>query len=180
MRSTSTVYTLLVILLLTLSPLAGASFESVEAKDGRGKTIEIPDDLTGSAPRILAFILGESRESGESQVETMLAWQDRLSSDPAVPPSVQIYHLPVIEGLPFFLKGIVRDGMRDSYRGAVPDSNIAVLFLKDMKSFIENAGIPFSFEPTLVVLDREGEVRTYVKGSPDESSLSKVRNALRP
>ncbi|MBN2860762.1 MAG: hypothetical protein JXK93_10910 [Sphaerochaetaceae bacterium] len=178
MSSRYTVFTLLFTLLLTLSHLTGASFESMETKDATGEKIEFPGDLTGSTPIILALILGDSRESGEAQIETMLAWQDSLSSDSAIPAATRIYHMPIIEGLPFFLKGIVRDGMRESYRGAVSDSNIAVLFLKDMKAFIEDAGIPFSYEPTLVILESNGNVRTYVKGAPDERNLSKIREAL--
>jgi len=178
MRGRHAVLFLLIALVLTLSPLSGASFESVETKDATGETIEFPEDLTGTAPVILAFILGDSRESGEAQIETMLAWQQSLSSDSAIPAATRIYHMPIIEGLPFFLKGIVRDGMKDSYRGAVPDSNIAVLFLKDMKSFIEEAGIPFSYEPTLVILESNGNVLTYVKGAPDERNLSKIREAF--
>ena len=166
---------LLILVIISLFHLSADSFSKIESKDAAGEEMLFPEDLGGTDPVIFAFILGDSRESGTAQVEVMKEWEQAITSSL----SVTTYHIPVIEGLPFFLKGIVRDGMRDRYDGVVDDERIITLFVKDMKEFIEKAGIPFSFEPTIVILDDSLSVRTYVKGSPTEGKITELKEALK-
>ncbi len=155
-----------------------ASFSPRETKDSAGTSAIFPIDLIGQNSRIFAFILGESREKGEAQFDTMIQWHQALKVIPNFDPSEDIFHIPVIEGLPFFLKGIVRNGMADGYQGIVDGEHIAVLFVRDSEDLFSETGIPFTWEPTLVVVDRKGTVTGYVKGKVSEAGIEKIRSLL--
>ncbi len=166
------VYLLLVISIISLCSVSAASFQEIEVKNNAGTSLLFPTDMTSqNGPTLFAFILGENREKGTAQVQEMNSWQQALTTYPQAPENLVIYHIPVIEGLPFFLRGIVRNGMRDEYQETIGDEHIAVLFVKSMQSVFEGTGIPFTYEPTLVAVDSSHRIQGYIKGLPTEENL---------
>ncbi|NCB01093.1 MAG: hypothetical protein EOM67_02870 [Spirochaetia bacterium] len=170
-------YMLISITLMALLalPLFSATFEEVDAKTSGKDKIEFPKDALSKGSTIFALVLSNTREGGEEQQKLLLDWHTSLTGHPSFPKEVSIYHFPVIENPPGFVKGFIRKGLGETYEGVVEDDKVAVLFVKDAPKFATSAGIPFDDTATVVVVDNKGNVKGFAKG---EVSSDKIRTIL--
>ncbi len=154
--------------------LFGASFPIEEGKRFTGEDFTFPVDLLQDGAVIVALNIGTSRENGEVQMASLFAWQEELEQSSSSLNSAVLFHLSVIDGAPFFVKGAIRKGLAESYGQAIDLQQGAVVFLSKAEKFAEQAHIPIDGEPTLVVLAPDGTIAGYVKGEVDAQALSRL------
>ncbi|MFW6363824.1 MAG: hypothetical protein ACOC0D_08280, partial [Spirochaeta sp.] len=118
------------------------------------------------------------RENGEQQQEQLLQWQRLIDERGLIPAGISMYHFPVIESPPFFVRGLIRRGIRGVYRGKVDEGLAAVLFVDSIAGFASQTGIPLDADASLAVVNPDGSLRGYVKGSPDETATAQLLELL--
>jgi hypothetical protein len=79
-----------------------------------------------------------------------------------------------MESPPFFVKGLIRGAMADSYEGVVPSDKSGVLFVDELPTFASKAGLTLDTEPTIIVVDGSGKVLSELKGGVSEEALIKL------
>lgn len=162
------------LLIALLAPLSSATFEKVKAKTSAKDKIEFPTDALSSQSTIFALVLSDSREGGEVQQQHLLTWHTSLINHPSFPKNITIYHFPVIEDPPGFVKGFIRKGLGETYEGFVADDKVAVLFVDDAKAFATAAGLPYNNNATVVVVDNKGVVKGYATGEVTNEKLNSI------
>ena len=167
-------FVVIILLSSLLLPLTSASFEEVKAKTSSKDKIDFPDDALSSFSTIFALVLSNTREGGEEQQKQLLSWHTSLISSPSFPKNVNIYHFPVIEDPPGFVKGFIRNGLGETYEGVVDDDKVAVLFVDDAQAFATKAGLPFNNSATIVVVDKKGTVKGYATGEVTSEKMSSI------
>lgn len=164
--------------LVVVLPLSGASFPSSEGKTFSDKDIVFPDDLLQEEPIVVAITLSSSRKNGEEQQVAFLEWQKRLTEPTSPVREAPIFHVAVIDGAPFFVRGTIRKGIAKEYASVVEPSFGVVLFLSKAERFAAQAGITIDGQPTLVVLTQDGTVKGFVKGSYTEERRAQLAQLL--
>lgn len=137
-----------------------------------------PTDLAGTRQNLLFLAMAENRENGEAQQNVLLDWHQAIAD--SLPADTLAYHFPVMESPPFFVKGLIRNAMRKSYKDKVPLSQVAVLFIDDLAAFAKSAGLQADGQATVVLLNADGSTALVLKGEVDEAKLTTLRKALSP
>ncbi len=158
-------------------PAPTGRFQTVAAETMDGEAFSFPADLQGN-PLILGVAMSTSRANGEYQQGVLLDWQAWLEAEPPLPPGAAIYHFPVIESPPRFIRGAIRRAMRRTFADRVPNDRAAMLFVDDSAAFAAAAGLTLDDEPTLVLADAAGQPRWLFKGGPDDANTAALRRAL--
>lgn len=161
----------------TAVPAPLGQFLSVSAETMDGERFEFPTDLQG-APLLLGIAISTSRANGEEQQGVLLEWQAWLESSGTLPAGAAIYHFPVIESPPRFIRGAIRRAMRRTFADRVPDDRAAMLFVDDSAAFATAAGLTIDEAPTLVLADARARPLWLFKGGPDEANTTALLQAL--
>jgi hypothetical protein len=156
----------------------GATFATVKAKTLDKEKFVFPDDIRGARANILFLAMGGDREDGTYQQDALLAWQAALDERSVFSDDVMAYHFPVMEGVPFFVKGIISGAMRDSFEGKVPPDQVAVLFIKDLEAFAEPAGLTLDGQPTIVIATHDAKPLQSFKGEVSPEGVDEIVQAL--
>ena len=122
--------------------------------------------------------MGGDREDGTYQQDALLAWQAALEERGVFSDNVMAYHFPVMEGVPFFVKGIIVGAIRDSYEGKVPLDQAGVLFIKDLEAFAEAAGLVVDGQPTIVIATSEAKPLQSFKGEVSPEGVDEIVAAI--
>jgi hypothetical protein len=178
---------LLLSLLFTLSALgvsaiaqeSGAgTFQQVKAKTLDKEKFAFPDDMRGSQLNVMFLDMGTDRASEETQELALIDWHVALEKRGIFDEQVMPYHFPVIAGVPSFLKGTIAGSMKDSYEGKVPFSQVSVLFVKDLASFADSAGLTVDGQPTIVITTSDAKpIRTF-KGRVSPGGVDDIVAAI--
>ena len=155
-----------------------AAFASVKAKTLDKEKFVFPDDIRGAQLNILFLAMGGDREDGTYQQDALLAWQAALEERGVFSDDVMAYHFPVMEGVPFFVKGIIVGAIRDSYEGKVPLDQAGVLFIKDLEAFAEAAGLVVDGQPTIVIATSEAKPLQSFKGAVSPEGVDEIVAAI--
>lgn len=163
------------------TPVAGQSygtFEQQKLKTFDKEKFLFPADLRGRPLNILFLAMSDSQEKGEVQQEALLAWHAELEtagvfSDQALP-----YHFPVLEGVPFFVKGIVAGAIRDSYEGKVPLDQAGPIFVGDLSDFAGSARLTLDDQPTIVIADADGVPLQVFRGDVTPEGVAGIAGAV--
>jgi hypothetical protein len=147
---------------------------TVKAKTFDKEEINFPADLTGGDKYLLFLAMGADRDNGEVQMNRLLDWQKVIDERGGLPTGIIAYHFPVMESPPFFVKGLIRSAMADSYEGTVPSHKSGVLFVEEIATFAIKAGLTLDTEPTIIVVDSRGKVLSELKGGVSEEALIKL------
>ena len=166
------------VVVASLLPLSGASFPSVAGKTFSDADILFPDDLLSSEPIVVAITLSSSRKNGEEQQTAFIEWQKRLTEMGSPLREAAVYHVAIIDGAPFFVRGAIRKGIAKEYASVVETTNGLVVFLSKAERFASQAGIAIDGQPTLVVLSQDGTVKGFVKGSYSEERRKELAQLL--
>jgi hypothetical protein len=181
------------IVLLTILALAGATGVSAGAGTGfseeaafvtvNAKTLDkekfvFPGDVRGTRLNIIFLSMSDDRDNGTYQQEALLAWQAALDERKVFSDDVMAYHFPVMEGVPFFVKGIISGAMRDSFEGKVPPDQVAVLFIKDLEAFAGPAGLTLDGQPTIVIATSDAKPLQSFKGEVSPERVDEFVQAL--
>ena len=150
------------VVLLLMGILSAASFPSTSGRLFNDKAFTFPDDLVSDKSIVIALTLSSSRKNGEEQQEAFIFWHQQISS---IVGQDSLYHIVVIDGAPFFVRGAIRSALSQSYDTIVSPMQGGVLFLSRAERFAAQAGIQIDGEPTLVVLSPQQTIVGFVKGS---------------
>jgi hypothetical protein len=155
-----------------------AAFATVNAKTLDKEKFVFPGDVRGAQLNILFLAMGGDREDGTYQQDALLAWQAALEERGVFSDDVMAYHFPVMEGVPFFVKGIINSAMRDSFAGKVPPDQVAVLFIKDLEAFAEAAGLVVDGQPTIVIATSDAKPLQSFKGEVSAEGVDEIVAAI--
>ena len=175
----SSLVTLLAVLwLLTSSASAGdPAFASIETETLDEKPFMFPDDLRAGKLNIVMLAISEEQDNGTWQGEALLDWYAELAKAGLLSSDVMAWHFSVLK-VPFFVKGLVRGGMADSYAGKIPLDQASAMFVKDVSAFAKSADIVLDGQPTIILVSPEGELLERFKGPVSEAQLAKVIAAI--
>lgn len=153
------------------------AFQDVETKTFDKKKFAFPDDF--AAPKLNIVFLGMSadQDNGQYQQEALLAWHAALEEQGAFDADTLAYHFPVMESPPFFVKGIIRKAMAESYEGKVPLNQAGVLYVKDLEAFAAAAGLALDEQATIVLVTSDGQLHEVFKGEVSAEGVAAIRTA---
>jgi hypothetical protein len=157
---------------------ADAAFAAVSAKTLDKEKFAFPGDVKGKQLNIVFLSMSDDQDNGTYQQEALLAWQAALDERGIFSDDVMAYHFPVMEGVPFFIKGIISGAMRDSFEGKVPPDQVAVLFIKDLEAFAEPAGLQLDGEPTIVIASSDARPLQAFKGEVSPEGVEEIAQAI--
>ena len=170
---------LLISVLLLVAPVAGAAeFVTVKTKNFAKDTFVFPDDVRGGRLNVLFLAMSDDMDNGREQQDKLLEWQAALDAQGLFSADVVAYYFPVLEGVPFFIKGVVSGRMRDSYTGTVPRERAGALFTKDLDGFAAAAELPVDGEPTIVIASADARPLRYFKGEVTPEGVDEIVQAV--
>lgn len=161
------------------APVTGAAgFERVKTKTFDKKSFVFPDDIRGNKLNILFLAMSADQDNGMYQQEALLEWHAALEARGVFSDDVVPYHFPVLSGPPFFVRGMIRSGMRDSYEGKVPLDRAAVLFVDDLDAFAAAAELVLDGRPTIVITSADALPLRSFKGEVSAQGAEEVAQAV--
>jgi hypothetical protein len=178
---------LLLILLFAFSALSvsaiaeesgSGTFQRVKAESLDDETFTFPDDVRGSQLNVMFLDMAHDRESEETQELELIDWHVALEKRGVFDEQVRPYHFPVVAGAPFFIKGAIAGKMKDNYEGKVPLGQVSILFIKDLASFADSAGLTVDGQPTIVITTSDAKpIRTF-KGRVSPGGVDDIVAAI--
>ncbi len=175
-------YSLLLSLTLLIAAQAGIAgeggrFQRVETETLDEQAFVFPDDLGSTALNIVMLAMSEEQDNGTLQGDQLVEWYAALQAAGVFKDSVRGYHFSVMKA-PFFVKGLIRGGLADSYAGKLPADQAGAIFVKDLEKFASEPGITLDGRPTVVLVSPDGEVLEYFKGTVSPDAVAQVRAAV--
>jgi len=146
-------------------------FQRVETQTLDKQKFVFPDDMQADGLIIAMLAMSSDQDNGEWQGEMLLKWYQALESEGVLSGSVRAYHFSVMK-VPFFVKGLVRGGLADSYKGKVPADQAAAIFIKDLQGFAAAPGIELDGKPSLVLVAPNGSLLEVIKGEPTDENVA--------
>ncbi len=172
---------LLISLSVALAPLAYsdvAGFQRVSAKTLAKEKFSFPGDLKADQLNVLFVAISDSQEAGEHQGEILRGWHAQLAAQGLFTESVLPYHFPVMEGVPFFVKGLVARGMRGVYEDLLPLQQVVILHVDNTADFAGTLSVLNDQEPTVILISNAGQVlETFHGNDIDVSALAAAISA---
>jgi hypothetical protein len=166
--------------LLAASPIAGAAeFERVKTKTFDKRKFVFPDDVGGGRLTVLFLAMSTDQDNGIYQQEALLEWHAALDERGVFSDEVVPYHFAVLAGPPFFIKGMIRSGMRDFYDGKIALDRAGVLFVDDLAAFAAAAGLEADARPTIVIATADAAPLQAFKGDVSPDGADEIAGAIR-
>jgi hypothetical protein len=169
------------IVLLSVSAPTNAnelgSFQRVDTETLDKEDFIFPDDFKGESLNIVMLAMSKEEENGTWQGEALVEWYTALVEHEVLSEKVLGYHFSVMK-VPWFIKGLIRGGMADSYEGKMPLSQAGAIFIKDLEGFAGPPGIELDGQPTLVLVTPDGKLLKLFKGEVSEEGITTVGNAV--
>lgn len=165
-------------LLETEAVASEPAFQSIETETLDEKVFVFPDDLRAGKLNIVMLAISEEQDNGTWQGEALLDWYEQLAKAGVLSNDVMAWHFSILK-VPFFVKGLIRGGMADSYRGKVPLDQASAIFVKDINAFAELADIELDGQPTIILVSSDGKLLDRFKGAVSDEQLAKVIDALK-
>lgn len=168
----------LIVFLSVAAGLAQAqSFETVKTKTLEDEKFVFPADLNASALNIVMLAISEEQDNGTWQGEALAEWYGKLDAAGVLNDDVKAWHFSVLK-VPFFVKGLIRGGLADSYQDRLPLDQSAPLYVKDAGKFATSAGIVMDDQPNIVLVTPDGQLHETFKGEATAENLALVMGAV--
>ncbi|MBT8422700.1 MAG: hypothetical protein HKN56_02065 [Gammaproteobacteria bacterium] len=164
-----------VLLSLTISAVA---FERVEAVNFAKQDFVFPDDIQGDGTHLVFLGIAKDQDNGTWQGEELIRWHQSLLEADALPDEVLAWHFAVMESPPFFVKGLIRRAIGETYEGLIPPEQGAVLYIKRLQSFAESAGLPIDGQPTILAYSADAGVTATWRGEVNADTVAAIKNQL--
>ena len=167
-------------LLVTSVPINAnelGAFQRVETETLDKEDFFFPDDFQGKSLNIVMLAMSKEEENGTWQGEALVEWYTALAEQGVLSDDVLGYHFSVMK-VPWFIKGLIRGGMADSYEGKLPLSQAGAIFIKDLEKFAGSPGIELDSQPTLVLVAPDGKLLELFKGEVSEEGVTAVGEAV--
>lgn len=130
-----------------------------------GRKVVFPEATEG---HVAVLVFGFTKASKGPTSE----WADKISSDLSSQPEFELYQLPVLEGVPRLLRGMVISGIKKGVNERVRDHFVPIVqgeaSLKRLVSYRE------ADDAYLVILDRSGKIAGQMHGMYSEESYKEV------
>jgi len=166
------------VLVICASSIFSATFEEEKTKTADGENFLFPNDALRNGPAIFALTMGKDRDNGEVQQEEVIAWQTYFNENPNTVGLIPVYHFPVLSGVPFFIKGTIRNALYDYYTDVVDSAKVGVLFVSKTEKFAKQAEIPLDDECILVAVASDGSIAGYVKGMVTPAKVAQLQKVI--
>lgn len=153
------------------------SFQKVEIETLDEEDFIFPDDLRAKSLNIVLLAISKEQDNGQWQGDRLIEWYAALGEKGVLSDDVLGYHFSVMK-VPFFVKGLIRGGLADSYEGKVPPDQAGAIFVKDIEAFASSAGIALDGQPTIVLVSADGELLQIFKGEVSEAATQAVASAV--
>ncbi|MEJ2139367.1 MAG: hypothetical protein P8Y61_07955 [Gammaproteobacteria bacterium] len=153
------------------------SFQKVEIETLDEEDFIFPDDLRAKSLNIVLLAISKEQDNGQWQGDRLIEWYAALDEKGVLSDDVLGYHFSVMK-VPFFVKGLIRGGLADSYEGKVPPDQAGAIFVKDIAAFASSAGIALDGQPTIVLVSANGELLQIFKGEVSEPATQAVASAV--
>jgi hypothetical protein len=173
----------IIILILTgcfsvaLAAQDSRSFVQVEMKTLDKEEFVFPDDLNAGSLNIVMLAISTDQDNGTLQGDMLVEWYATLNAAGLLNNEVKAWHFSVMK-VPFFVKGIIRNGMAESYEGKLPLNQAGPIYIRKAGKFAEQAGIEIDGLPTIVLVTPDGELHEAFKGGPTKERLAAVSAAV--
>jgi hypothetical protein len=154
------------------------TFPQIKAKTFAKNKFVFPDDVRGTRLNILFLPMSADQDNGTAQQEALIAWHEALAQREVFTEDIMPYHFPVLAGVPFFVKGIIRGAMRDMYEGIVPLDQASVLFIKDLDAFADAAGLTLDEQATIVITTSDAKPLQAFKGPVSPQAVDDLLAAI--
>jgi hypothetical protein len=167
-------------LLVTSVPINAnelGAFQRVETETLDKEDFIFPDDFQGKSLNIVMLAMSKEEENGTWQGEALVEWYTALAEQGVLSDDVLGYHFSVMK-VPWFIKGLIRGGMADSYEGKLPLSQAGAIFIKDLEKFAGSPGIELDSQPTLVLVAPDGKLLELFKGEVSDEGVTAVGEAV--
>jgi hypothetical protein len=162
-------------LLVAATLLCGAGALSAETLPGTagenllGQKVKIAESLQG---KVGVLVVGYSKASGD----ILSAWERRLSADFAGRPEVVVYQIPILEGAPKFIRGMIVNGMRKGV--PAPKQANFIVVVNDEDQWKRICGYQKGDDAYIVIVDKSGEIRQHGAVDAKLSSYSAVQEQI--
>ena len=154
-----------------------ANFEEVKTKNLDGDKFMFPADLDAPKVNIVLLAIGTEQDNGTWQGDVLVEWYGRLQSEGVLSDDVKAWHFSVMK-VPFFIKGVIRGGLAESYEGKLPMNQAAPLYVGDAEEFATAAGIVMDENPKIVLMTPDGVIHESFKGEPTDDLLAQIKAAV--
>ena len=146
-------------------------FPSLSARDLEGRTVRIPEDLSGAANLVIVAF----RREHQHEVEN---WQPHLAELVEAHPALEIWVVPALSRSYRIWGRAIDSGMR----AGLPDSHarrhtlVTFLDLRDLQRALD---LPDRDDIHLYLLDTDGAIRWHGRGGYSQLTLDAMERALR-
>ena len=154
------------------------TFPKIETESFAEEDFVFPDDMNAPVLNVLLLSMSEDQDNGEWQGDQLSQWHAQLTEQGFYTEGMLSYHFAVMK-VPFFIKGVVRNAMREDFEGKAPLDRSGVLFT-DAKKFAAESGIAMDGQPTIVFLSPDRKILQVFKGEPTVEALAELFAAAEP
>lgn len=184
MRSEPRLFQPIILALLFAAPISFSAsaaelgvFQEVEIETLDKEDFDFPNDLRAKSLNIVMLAMSKEQDNGTAQGDALVEWYAALEEQGLLTDEVLAWHFSVMK-VPFFIKGLIRGGLADSYEGKLPLDQAGPIFIKDIDGFAESAGIELDGQPSIVLVSADGELLELFKGDVSEERVATIVAAV--
>ena len=152
-------------------------FQEVEIETLDKEDFDFPNDLRAKSLNIVMLAMSKEQDNGTAQGDALVEWYAALEEQGLLTDDVLAWHFSVMK-VPFFVKGLIRGGLADSYEDKLPLNQAGAIFIKDIDGFAESAGIEIDGQPSIVLVSADGELLELFKGDVSEERVATIVAAV--
>ena len=167
----------LVPVFFTVSAAELGAFQEVEIEKLDKKDFDFPNDLNAKSLNIVLLAMSKEQDNGTAQGDALVEWYAALEEEGLLTDEVLAWHFSVMK-VPFFVKGLIRGGLADSYEGKLPLNQAGPIYVKDIDKFAQSAGIELDGQPSIVLVSPDGELLELFKGDVSEERVATIVAAV--
>ena len=167
----------LVPVFFTVSAAELGAFQEVEIEKLDKKDFDFPNDLNAKSLNIVLLAMSKEQDNGTAQGDALVEWYAALEEQGLLTDEVLAWHFSVMK-VPFFVKGLIRGGLADSYEGKLPLNQAGPIYVKDIDKFAQSAGIELDGQPSIVLVSPDGELLELFKGDVSEERVAMIVAAV--
>ena len=153
-------------------------FQQIETETLDEEDFVFPDDFGGESLNIVMLAMSKDQDNGTWQGDELVEWYAALEGEGVLSEEVKAWHFSVMK-VPFFVKGLIRGGLADSYAEKLPADQAAAIFVKDIEKFAAEPGIELDGQPTIVLVAADGELLQSFKGEASAENVAAVDGAVK-
>ncbi|GAB6088814.1 hypothetical protein [Spirochaeta dissipatitropha] len=164
---------LICVLLAPGIPLSATEHHRIpdtEVRSISGRRGRLKDFIDKDKISLIALTAGQTQENGEEQLAALVSTHLQLLSEHPEIENTRILHLNVIAGAPFFVHGLIRRGLADSYSSPIRTEDVFVAFVSDAGQILDSFGITPDPWGTWIAVTNDGNVVWSIKDTGSDTA----------